>query len=158
MNNKKLLKFATDYCEAQMLRFTDARRFVLEIIADARKPIVAYDVLAQLRYKMPNPKPPTAYRAIEFLLAHQFIHRIESLNAYVVCAAGHRHAGSQFMICDDCGNVTEAHLCHMPPPIENTALESGFSVNSWSMELHGICKSCTADHRPAYTCHSHDHL
>jgi Fur family zinc uptake transcriptional regulator len=153
-----ILKAAVDYCAQQGIRLTDARRFVLEIIGDAHKPIVAYDILAQLYKKMPNPKPPTAYRAIEFLREHHFIHRIESLNAYVACTAGHRHAGSQFMICDDCGNVTEAHLCDMPTPLTDKATLNGFHMNSWSMEIHGVCKSCTSEHRPQYACHSVDHL
>ncbi len=139
---KSLLKQAQSYSDAGGHRFTEPRQYVLEIIASADKPITAYDVLAKLGEKIDNPKPPTAYRAIEFLTEHNFIHRIESLNAYVVCQSDHRHEGSQFMICDDCGTVTEAHLCHLPAPLEAKTKSEGFRLSRWNVELHGTCKSC----------------
>lgn len=141
---KHLLKKAQSYCETGGHRFTEPRQYVLEIIAGAQKPITAYDVLAKLGEKIDNPKPPTAYRAIEFLSEHHFIHRIESMNAYVVCQTDHRHEGSQFMICDTCETVTETHLCHVPAPLDAKAKAEGFHMTSWNVELHGTCRSCSA--------------
>lgn len=119
---------------------TDLRLSVLEIIASSDKPLGAYDILDAMRAIIDNPKPPTAYRAIEFLKEHGFVHRIESLNAYVACHAGHRHEGSQYMICDSCGDVTEIHLCSMPAPLENKT--SDFKVAYWNAEIHGMCGLC----------------
>ena len=131
------------YCEEHGLRFTDPRRMVLEIIAAAEKPLGAYDILALIGKKIDNPKPPTVYRAIEFLSEHQIIHRIESLNAYILCQSDHRHEGSQFMICDDCGTVTEAHLCDLPAPLSSKTKQEGFELSSWNVELHGTCRNCS---------------
>lgn len=139
---KSVITKAENYCETGGHRFTDPRRMVLEIIASAEKPIGAYDILAKLAERLDNPKPPTAYRAIEFLTDHHFIHRIESLNAYMLCQSDHHHDGSQFMICDDCGTVTEAHLCHLPEPLAAKTRASGFRLSSWNVELHGTCSSC----------------
>lgn len=152
-NHRDVIKNAQAYCEAKGLRFTDPRRLVLDIIAHADKPMVAYDVLAKLATKLPNPKPPTAYRAIEFLQEHGFIHRIESLNAYIVCQTDHKHEGSQFMICDDCGQVTEAHLCDLPAPLAAKTKATGFHMTRWNVELHGSCRDCT----PTGTAHTHVH-
>ena len=129
-------------CLSRGLRPTPARVFVYDIIRAARKPLGAYDILAALGRKMPNPKPPTAYRAIEFLQDNGFIHRIESLNAYVVCHADHTHHGSQFMICDDCGKVIETHLCDVPGPLAERAKKEKFTVVKWNAELHGTCADC----------------
>ena len=143
MSNKKaLIKQVADYCAKNGIRFTESRQFVLEIIADAKKPIGAYDILEQLGKKIDNPKPPTAYRAIEFLSEHGFIHRIESLNAYLTCHSDHLHQGSQFMICDDCGTVTETHLCHLPEALQNKTDAAGFHLSRWNVELHGSCNTC----------------
>lgn len=139
---KSLLKQVADYCEQNGHRFTEPRQFVLEIIADAKKPLGAYEVLEQLGKKIENPKPPTAYRAIEFLEEHGFIHRIESLNAYIACHTDHRHQGSQFMICDDCGTVIETHLCHLPDVLENKTKNANFHLSRWNVELHGSCEKC----------------
>lgn len=141
-NTNALIKQVADYCAENGIRFTEPRQFVLEIIANADKPIGAYDVLAELGKKIDNPKPPTAYRAIEFLSEHGFIHRIESLNAYITCHSDHRHQGSQFMICDDCGTVVETHLCHLPEPLVSKTVAAGFHLARWNVELHGQCNAC----------------
>lgn len=141
---KNLIAQVEKYCFERGIRFTEPRRFVLEIIAGQDKPIVAYDILHELGKKLENPKPPTAYRAIEFLEGEGFIHRIESLNAYVVCHADHQHTGSQFMICDTCGKVIETHLCHLPKDLSERLNAEGFKLARWSTELHGQCRECSA--------------
>lgn len=138
----KLVKGVEAYCAENGIRFTEPRRHVLEIIASAKKPIGAYDVLEALGGYLADPKPPTAYRAIEFLSEHGFVHRIESLNAYVICGTDHRHHGSQFLVCDGCGAVIEAHLCQIPRDLAAQAEKQGFSLNRWNAELHGTCKDC----------------
>jgi Fur family zinc uptake transcriptional regulator len=92
--------------------------------------------------KLNKPKPPTAYRAIEFWQKHGFIHRIESLNAYTACKAGHHHQGSQFMICNDCGHVTEAHSCDIPQPLKDNIENGAFQASHWNLEVHGVCAKC----------------
>lgn len=139
----KLTKHVEAFCAERGIRFTDPRRYVLEIVAAAKKPIGAYDILAEMGKKLDNPKPPTAYRAIEFLEENGFVHKIESLNAFVLCHTDHRHNGSQFLICDSCGDVTEAHLCHVPDDLSRKTEEAGFTLNSWNAELHGTCKNCS---------------
>ena len=100
------------------------------------------DILKALGKYIDNPKPPTAYRAIEFLMEHDYIHRIESLNAYVVCGTDHRHHGSQFLVCDSCGKVIEAHLCDVPDDLNQQAKRQGFTLSRWDAELHGTCADC----------------
>ena len=133
---------AAKWCEAHGYRFTKPRRHVLKIIAGHNEPVSAYDILDELQDYISNPKPPTVYRAIDFLDHHGFIHRIESRNAYLACNSDHFHAGSQFMICDNCGRTIEAHLCHLPEAINNTAQGHDFRVTHWDMEAHGICSHC----------------
>lgn len=138
----KLVKDVAGFCKEQGLRFTEPRQYVLEIIAASKKPIGAYEILAALGERIDNPKPPTAYRAIEFLEEQGLIHCIESLNAYVLCGTDHRHQGSQFMVCDSCGNVTEAHLCDVPADLAGKVNAARFQLTSWNAELHGLCKNC----------------
>jgi Fur family zinc uptake transcriptional regulator len=138
----KLIKGAEAYCKERGIRFTEPRRFVLEIIAGAKKPMSAYEILAALGEFIPHPKPPTAYRAIEFLMAEGFVHKIESVNGYVVCSTDHRHAGSQFLVCDSCGKVIEAHLCKLPQDLAKAASKQKFALTRWNAELHGTCAEC----------------
>lgn len=134
-----ILKDAEKHCAAHGHRFTDPRRQVLKIVAQAHKPLGAYDIIAA----MPEgAKPPTVYRALEFWQQEGFIHRIDSLNVYTTCHAGHRHDGSQFMVCDTCGEAREIHLCALPRPLQEGLEKAGFLLSRWSAELHGTCRSC----------------
>lgn len=142
MNVQSTLQSFRKYCEEDGHRVTHPRLFVLEIIAGSKVPLSAYDVLEALGTKIDDPKPPTAYRALEFLSKHGFVHRIESLNAYVSCGEDHRHHGSQFMICDSCGRVDEVHMCHIPDGLAKQAASKGFETRHWNVELHGLCKQC----------------
>src|SRR5512146_813437 len=96
-------------CTSRSLRLTPLRREVLELVAKARKPVKAYDLLESLRDSHPGAAPPTVYRALDLLLEHGFIHKLESINAYVFC----QHPGEAhqvpFLICDVCEGATE--LC-----------------------------------------------
>ncbi len=142
---KDFISAVTRHCENEGLRLTEPRRHVLEIIAAHDKPVGAYDILAALAERMDRPKPPTAYRAIEFWIEQGFVHRIESLNAFVPCRSDHRHEGSQFMICDSCGTVIESHLCDLPKPLADKTRAAHFTMSRWNVELHGMCAKC----RPA---------
>ena len=139
---KKALRHFHEYCAENALRVTPPREHVLSIVSKSKTPMTAYDVLDALGKKLDKPKPPTAYRALEFLTLHGFVHRIESLNAYVACAEGHKHQGSQFMICDSCGRVEEVHLCHIPEGLGTKAAAKGFTLSHWNAELHGKCGTC----------------
>jgi Fur family zinc uptake transcriptional regulator len=105
---------AARLCTERGARLTPLRRRVLELIwrghAPAKHaPVRAYDLLARLSDKGARAAPPTVYRALEFLLAHGLIHRIESLNAYVGCMHPEGAHGGQFLICEDCGAAAEVH-------------------------------------------------
>lgn len=138
----QILKTYDAYCKEAGLRASDPRRHVLEIIARAKAPATAYEILEALGKVIKSPKPPTVYRALESLSEHGFVHRIESLNAYLVCGENHRHQGSQFLICDSCGSVQEIHLCSVPDSLQKQAGSKDFSVTFWNVELHGLCQSC----------------
>lgn len=139
---KRNIKKVLEVCEKNNLRITKPRLKVLNIIFSSHKPIKAYEILDQLGKEMINPKPPTAYRAIDFWLKHNFIHRIESLNAYYACNADHLHNGSQFLICKDCGEVTESHKFELPNNLKKTIKENSFLPTRWNLEVNGVCRKC----------------
>ncbi|MBC10610.1 MAG: transcriptional repressor [Rickettsiales bacterium] len=140
--NDNIEKKAFDFCIKNKHRYTEPRKKVLQIIAESPKPLKAYEILKELGKVLNNPKPPTAYRAIEFWHNKNFIHRIESLNAYSICEAGHFHKGSQFMICSTCGDVTESHICKLPQVIKQSTNKVSFKTLSWNIEINGICNKC----------------
>ena len=79
------LRNADEICKSKGLRFTALRRRVLEIIWAKHEPTGAYDILEELSTNKARAAPPTVYRALNFLLKHGFVHKIESLNAFLGC-------------------------------------------------------------------------
>jgi Fur family transcriptional regulator, zinc uptake regulator len=140
--SKRIVEQAFKFCSDNKLRLTEPRIEVLKIISRNGKPIKAYEVLDKLSNTIKNPKPPTAYRAIEFWKKYNFIHRIESLNAYLLCEANHFHNGTQFLICDSCGKVIESHLCELPEALKNSTEKNTFIPSTWHLEINGICHQC----------------
>lgn len=126
------------FCADNTQRLTPPREEVLNILARSQKALGAYDILETARIDGKKAKPPTIYRAIEFWLAHGFIHRIESLNAYVACDHDHGKAGVHFLVCEGCKNVREAHT---PSPLKSIDLD-GFEPKRSQTETIGLCKSC----------------
>lgn len=135
---------AETVCGARRARLTPTRRRVLELVWQAHRPVLAYDLLERLRAEHPRAAPPTVYRALEFLQSHGLVHRIESLNAYVGCAdPAHPHSG-QFLICDQCRAVAELDDPHIGAIIEQRARAAGFRCQSQTVEIRGRCPQCAA--------------
>lgn len=107
---EQLLSQAEQLCQQRNVRLTPQRLEVLRLMTEQKGAISAYDLLDLLRVSEPQAKPPTVYRALDFLLEQGFIHRVESNNSYVVChhfeEAEH---SSAMLICDRCGSVNEKH-------------------------------------------------
>lgn len=136
-----IIKRAIKFCIDKKHRLTIPRLEVLKIINSNSKPIKAYDILKKLGNVLDNPKPPTAYRAIEFWRKHSFIHRIESINAYSICSTDHHKYGGNFLICDDCGKVSE-YLFELPEVIKSKIKSQSFKLSNWNLEINGVCKRC----------------
>lgn len=136
------LESALDQCRKKGLKLTKIRQQVLEIIWSQHNPIGAYDVLQQLQQQGHKPAPPTAYRALEFLVDAKLIHRIESLNAYIGCPSPEANHQCQFYICSDCGHIAELNNSAVSEALSAGAADLGFSTKQPVIEVHGICRDC----------------
>ncbi len=123
-------------------RLNDSQRAALRALSEAGRPLTAYDVLDALRAERPTAAPPTAYRALERLIALGLAHRLESINAYVACCAEHADAAPLFAICDACGDVDEMADRGAVESLVARAGQSGFAPKKSVVELHGLCAGC----------------
>jgi Fur family zinc uptake transcriptional regulator len=124
------------------LRLTPLRREVLQLVARAGKPVKAYDLLDSLRDTHGNAAPPTVYRALDFLLENGFIHKLESINAYVACHHPAEQHQVPFLICDVCDGAQEVCDPRVAELIEAQARTFGFTPQGQTVEVHGVCKNC----------------
>lgn len=140
-----LLDRASIICTGRDARLTVLRRQVLGLILDAPQPTGAYDLLDRLRATRDGAAPPTVYRALEFLLEHGLIHKLERLSAFVGCIAHDDHAhAAQFLICRGCGRVTELEDHDLAHALEDAAHRLGFTVGKATIEAEGQCAACAS--------------
>ena len=137
-------------CSERGLRLTPIRARVLGLVADAGQPVKAYDLLEQLRIDRDADgegsgaaAPPTVYRALDFLLANGFIHKLESVNAFVACHHPHANQHSvPFLICDRCHSATELEDASIVASLDVAARALGFAPQAQTLEVHGLCAKC----------------
>lgn len=133
---------AEAFCSSQQLRFTGLRKKILELIWASHRPIKAYDLLDQLSAIDKSAKPPTVYRTLDFLLEHRFIHRINSLNAFIGCTHPHQHTSCSFLICTQCLEAQELCSSELHTTLQQLSQRHNFFPQHISIEISGLCHAC----------------
>lgn len=137
-------------CKALGLRLTAQRRQVLDILLASHVPVTAYEIIDRIAESGRRPSPISVYRALDFLTANRFVHRIESRNAFLACS--HEHDGAVpgrdpmlvFLLCEACGAAAEAEPPALAAAIGDIAGSAGFEVSAAVLELRGLCAACRA--------------
>jgi len=140
----QLLNDAEKRCAEAGESFTPLRRRVLELLIEHHGPAKAYDLLAHLGQDGGPAKPPTVYRALEFLVRMGLAHRIESLNAFVACDIGACARSTIFLICEKCGAAEEFDAGHALIDLSEAAQRDGFEIHRTMIEASGVCSECRA--------------
>ena len=137
------LAHAEKLCAARGQRLTPIRRRVLETLAASHRTLGAYEIMERMAGEGPRPAPITVYRALDFLLEHGLVHRIESRNAFLACIGDHHAAGTaMFFICERCGAVGEASSAAVAETLQAAARAAGFTPKARVIEVTGVCRHC----------------
>lgn len=136
------LETAERLCRERGLRFTTIRRQVLQLVWDSHKPVGAYDILDSLRREGKRAAPPTVYRALEFLIEADLVHRLDTLNAFVGCADPSSSHRGQFLICRECRSVAELDDAEINSLVQQKAAGFGFTAVRQMLEIQGLCGGC----------------
>ena len=139
---EQVLAIAEARCARESLRLTPVRRKVLELLLQEHRALGAYAILDMLREAGFGSQPPVAYRALDFLAEHGFVHKIERLNAFVACSRPGTAHSPAFMICRNCDAVAEARSESVDGALEAAARAAGFQVEQTVVEAEGVCVVC----------------
>ncbi len=138
----RALEQAQIQCSKAGESLTPLRRRVLELLLARQGPAKAYDLLDDLKLQQQSAKPPTIYRALEFLVRLGLAHRIESLNAFIACDVGACARSTVFLICEQCGAAVEVDAGHALVDLREAAGRAGFSLRRTVIEAAGRCAAC----------------
>lgn len=124
------------------------QQLVWDVLRASDSPLSAYSVLTRLEGGHMR-APLQVYRALDKLIDYGLVHRLKSLNAFVVCS--HRHEQSNqstgFAICDDCGRVEEFSQAAVGRGLTSWSRQSAFVARAVTVELRGVCKDCGSKSR-----------
>ena len=137
------LKKAEIICNKKGVKLTKLRKKVLTLILKNHGYVKAYDLLNDLKKSDASAKPPTVYRSLDFLMEHGFIHKIQSLNAFVGCSHPDEHEDCYFLICKECKNIEECCSNKVKKVLTSTSGKNNFSPNQVTLEITGICQDCS---------------
>ena len=137
------LKKAEIICNKKGVKLTKLRQKVLTLILKKHGYVKAYDLLNDLKKNDASAKPPTVYRSLDFLMEHGFIHKIQSLNAFVGCSHPEEHEDCYFLICKECKNIEECCSNTVKKVLTSTSGKNNFSPNQVTLEITGICQDCS---------------
>ena len=136
------METADRLCRDKGLRFTKLRRRVLQLVWSSHKPVGAYEILQMLTNEGRKAAPPTVYRALEFLIEAELVHRLDSLNAFVGCADPSSSHSGQFLICRSCRSVAELDDHDISTVVRKAASDLGFTAVRQMLEIQGLCETC----------------
>ena len=139
---KEALIEAKTICDQRGVKLTKLRETVLKLIWKNHTYVKAYDLLEELKKIDDSAKPPTVYRSLDFLMENGFIHKIQSLNAFVGCSHPSEHNECYFLICKECQNIEECHSENINKFVQSTSSNNNFSANQVTLEISGICQEC----------------
>lgn len=114
---------------------------VLSVLARTRKPMSAYGILNALHGSSIR-AATQVYRSLDRLIRERRVHRIASLNAYVMCARPDHDDPPGFFVCKLCGTVTEFDLPLAAGPLRD--IGAGYEIDTINIELEGTCRLCCA--------------
>ena len=105
------------------------------------RPLKAYDILDIVKPQSVK-SPMTVYRALESLDRKGLIHKLEALNAFVICNHDVPHNSLVFLVCDDCGSVSEVVVDGLDGVLAQFSTTTGFELDKTRLEMRGRCSKC----------------
>ncbi len=132
-------------CSARGIRLTVNRNRILKVLHQARRPLSAYEIIADLSRSLgKSVGPPSVYRVLELLVEKSLLVRLESRNAYVLCShLDHDHEHVIFS-CRLCGQTWECSDAHIRTLLDDHADKIDFTTEHQIIELSGLCAACRA--------------
>jgi Fur family transcriptional regulator, ferric uptake regulator len=125
----------------QGYRLTEARRAVVEIMANSIHALTPIEVFDEARDSHPALGLVTVYRTLEALEQQgliQRVHQPQGCQAFITAPDGHQH----LLLCRQCGEAALFEGDDLETLIKSIARRTGFQITEHWLQLFGLCPSC----------------
>ncbi len=125
---------------------TKNQALVLGVLETSGKAMGAYDILEFTRAEGIK-AAPQIYRALEKLRDLGLVHRLDSINAYLICdhhGPHDPHEEVAFAICENCREVAEIPVPKLDASLKAPLADRGFALRETHLEILGECETCAA--------------
>ena len=126
---------------------TPQRKEVLELLLLRGGSAKAYDLQDDMRARHGRVAPSTVYRALEFLMAHHLVHRVDALNTFIACNAEHVAHHPLLLVCSNCEAVTELQDDDAYEAVRKKLRQAGDGFVESDIEVKGLCGRCSKQGR-----------
>ena len=123
------------------ITLTKNQRIVLNLLQDSGEPLKAYFILDSLK-KEGLSSPLQVYRALDKLVELGKIHKVESLNSFIICNNSNCASNTAFTICERCGKVKEIKNNNLTEGVNELVRENKLNITRYNLEFYVVCKSC----------------
>ncbi|WP_252732162.1 Fur family transcriptional regulator [Paraglaciecola arctica] len=150
---KDMVKVARNICDKTGNRLTETRQHVLEVLFELDTPVSAYELTEHYNLLIDSPiKTMSIYRILDFLESIRLVHRLRSINKYIVChhsVGACHHKTPFFLVCKSCHCIKDLEIAtEFVTAFLQQVEEAGFLSVGSQMELSSLCKNCQQSLEP----------
>ena len=120
---------------------TPRQQLIYDYLREKKTAQSAYDILDAFRVHGIK-APSQIYRELNKLIECGFVHKVESLNAYIACKQEHDIGQSIVAICSKCGLVKEMSTPKIAEHLELFKDWGEFTAEELTVEVKGRCSVC----------------
>ena len=117
------------------------QKIIFDLIDKSAEPMKAYAILFNVQKKGIK-APLQVYRALDKLVELGKIHKVESLNSFIICNNSNCASNTAFTICERCGKVKEIKNNNLTEGVNELVRENKLNITRYNLEFYVVCKSC----------------
>ena len=141
VNTENLL----NYCLKRKKSLTPSRTLVIKTLAKYNKPITAYKLRDEINNNgVVNINISQIYRVLEFWIDLRLVHKISSINKFLLCTTPEEKHTHMLNICTVCEKVVETCNKRMGLNFKKSTAKLDLAFNNTrSVEIPVICPQCS---------------
>ncbi len=138
-------EYLLNYCLKYKRSLTPSRTLVIKTLSKHKKPISAYELRDEVNKNANiNINISQIYRVLDFWINLGLIHKISSINKYLLCATPEEKHAHMLNFCTVCENVFETCNKTMGLNLKKSTAKLNLAFNNkHCVEIPVICPQCS---------------